>query len=46
MLKRYDSVKPTLVHRLANWWSCELNDQLNVCATSVTEGEVAGVKLV
>ena len=25
---------------------CEPNDQLNVCTTSVTEGEVAGVKLV
>ena len=27
-------------------WSCEPNNQLNVCTTSVTEGEVAGVKLV
>ena len=25
---------------------CEPNNQLNVCTTSVTEGEVAGVKLV
>ena len=27
-------------------WSCEPNNQLNVCTTSVTEGKVAGVKLV
>ena len=27
-------------------WSCEPNNQLNVCTTSVTEGEVAGVKIV
>ena len=27
-------------------WSCEPNNQLNVCTTSVTEGEVARVKLV
>ena len=26
--------------------SCEPNNQLNVCTTSVTEGEVARVKLV
>ena len=27
-------------------WSCEPNNQLNVCTTSVTEGEVARVKQV
>ena len=27
-------------------WSCEPNNQLNVCTTSVTEGEVGPVKLV
>ena len=27
-------------------WSCEPNNQLNVYTTSVTEGEVAAVKLV
>ena len=27
-------------------WSCEPNNQQNVCTTSVTEGEVARVKLV
>ena len=27
-------------------WSCEPNNQLNVCTTSVTEGEAVGVKLV
>ena len=27
-------------------WSCERNNQLNVCTTSVTEGEVVCVKLV
>ena len=26
--------------------SCEPNNQLNLCTTLVTEGEVAGVKLV
>ena len=36
------------IHFLAmpNEASCEPNNQLNVCTTSVTEGEVAGVKLV
>ena len=33
-------------HIYNSGWSCEPNNQLNVCTTSVTEGEVAGVKLV
>ena len=28
------------------YYACEPNNQLNVCTTSVAEGEVAGVKLV
>ena len=31
---------------IAPGWSCEPNIQLNVCTTSVTEGEVGPVKLV
>ena len=34
------------VHRDKDLGSCEPNNQLNVCTTSVTEGEVARVKLV
>ena len=34
------------VYSIVRGWSCEPNNQLNVCTTSVTEGEVAGVKLV
>ena len=30
----------------ARGWSCEPNNHINVCTTSVTEGEVGAVKLV
>ena len=38
---RDDPLPPT-----GTGWSCEPNIQLNICTTSVTEGEVAHVKLV
>ena len=34
------------IRRRVRGWSCEPNNQLNVCTTSVTEGEVGPVKLV
>ena len=34
------------VQSLVRGWSCEPNNLLNVCTTSVTEGEVVHVKLV
>ena len=37
---------PIIYFMMVRGWSCEPNNQLNVCTTSVTEGEVAGVKLV
>ena len=38
--------RATLVNKEITYLQTEPNTQLNVCTTSVTEGEVAGVKLV